>query len=372
MDNTELHYLTYDADEIWSAMIDNYIDAGGDVLYPGDEKEILLRGIQSDIMQVFAGIDNALRMQTLRYAVGEYLDVIGDNRGCTRIEAQKATCAVTLTVQATGVEDAILAGATMTADGENFYAFTEDITLSGQEETLVATIEAIDAGSDGNALLSGTQLALTISKPAVLSVIANEDASGGNDEETDDAYRERIRTSGIGNLVTGTATQYEAKIKSLSSEVLDAYAAKTSTGQVTIYIIAADSETASSLRAALEEQMSARETRPLTDNVRVRLGTEKSYKILGSYTADSSALEITQTMSKVFYEYQQWQDNHLGRAFNPDKLKALMYQAGATYVEFNAETSENPDGTPGAEYQTIAANEYLKGRVSLHLDVTGT
>ena len=73
MDSTELHYVTYDPDAIWKEMMLAYITAGGDVLYPGDEKEMLLRSVQADIVQVFAGVDNALRMQTLRYAVGDYL-----------------------------------------------------------------------------------------------------------------------------------------------------------------------------------------------------------------------------------------------------------------------------------------------------------
>ena len=54
MDNTEIHYLTYDPDEIWNEMITAYVEAGGDVLYPGDEKEMLLRGVQAMITQVFA------------------------------------------------------------------------------------------------------------------------------------------------------------------------------------------------------------------------------------------------------------------------------------------------------------------------------
>ena len=70
MDSTEMHYLTYDPEEIWNGMISAYVDAGGDVLYPGDEKEILLRGVQAIVTQVFAGVDTALRMATLRYAVG--------------------------------------------------------------------------------------------------------------------------------------------------------------------------------------------------------------------------------------------------------------------------------------------------------------
>ena len=80
MDNTEIHYLSYDPEEIWAAMMEAYVDAGGDILYPGDEKEMLLRGVQSIVTQCFAGIDSALRMATLRYAVGDYLDIYGEGR----------------------------------------------------------------------------------------------------------------------------------------------------------------------------------------------------------------------------------------------------------------------------------------------------
>jgi uncharacterized phage protein gp47/JayE len=72
------------------------------VLYPGDEKELLLRGVQAMITQVFAGVDNALRMQTLRYAVGDYLGVLGEQRNCERIQASAATAVVQITFQATG------------------------------------------------------------------------------------------------------------------------------------------------------------------------------------------------------------------------------------------------------------------------------
>ena len=94
MDNTELHYLTYDPDEIWKEMLVNYVQAGGEVMYPGDEKEMLLKGVLADIVQIFAGVDNALRMMTLRYAVGEYLDILGEQRGCPRILASAATATV--------------------------------------------------------------------------------------------------------------------------------------------------------------------------------------------------------------------------------------------------------------------------------------
>ena len=91
MDNTETHYLSYDPDEILKEMIDAYAAAGGGPLWPGDEKELLLQSVLSVIVQAFAGVDNALRMATLRYAVGDYLDIYGEKRNCVRISATKAT-----------------------------------------------------------------------------------------------------------------------------------------------------------------------------------------------------------------------------------------------------------------------------------------
>ena len=32
MDNTEIHYLTYDPEEIWNEMVMAYVEAGGDTI----------------------------------------------------------------------------------------------------------------------------------------------------------------------------------------------------------------------------------------------------------------------------------------------------------------------------------------------------
>jgi uncharacterized phage protein gp47/JayE len=64
---------------------------------------MLLRGVQGIIMQAFAGIDNALRMDTLRYAVGEYLDIYGEKRNCYRIAAAAATSTITAEALLTSV-----------------------------------------------------------------------------------------------------------------------------------------------------------------------------------------------------------------------------------------------------------------------------
>ena len=54
MDASELHYINYDAEATWDEMMRAYVEAGGDILYPGDEKEIL-QAIAADESCIIAG-----------------------------------------------------------------------------------------------------------------------------------------------------------------------------------------------------------------------------------------------------------------------------------------------------------------------------
>ena len=131
MDTSAVHYVSYDPDAIWREMLTAYVDAGGDILYPGNEKEMLLRAVLAIVTQVFAGVDNALRMDTLRYAVGDYLDLYGEKRNCDRIAASAAECTVTIQFSASGKSRTIPAGTALTADGVMFYQLKNDILQNG-------------------------------------------------------------------------------------------------------------------------------------------------------------------------------------------------------------------------------------------------
>ena len=362
MDNTELHYVTYDPDEIWKEMMLAYVEAGGDILYPGDEKEMLLRSVLADIVQVFAGVDNALRMQTLRYAVGEYLDILGELRNCNRIEATVATATVTITTNATGESDTLPAGTAMTADGEQFFLLMEDLALSGYAQTLTAEVQADRVGIAGNGLLAGTQMQLVNANASVASIVAAEDAAGGNDAEDDETYRERIREYGLANVSTGPSMQYEATAESVSSEILDAKALNIGAGRVGVYLILASDTGAAALIQAVEEALSDKTVRPLTDSVSVYQATDIPYMLNVEYICDDSSATMA-AIGAAAEEYQAWQDRTIGRAFNPDRLMAALYQAGATRVIWGAGSAF--DGEDPVEYTEIAENARCKGTITL-------
>lgn len=361
MDNTELHYLTYDPDEIWLAMIQNYVNAGGDILYPGDEKEMLLRSVQADIVQIFAAVDNALRMQTLRYAVGEYLDVLGELRNCPRIEASAATARVKITTNETGQTGVMEAGTAMTSDGEIFYLLTEDLTLNGYKQEFVVEVVADRVGRAGNGLLKGTEMALAITNSAVKSIIVEDDAKGGNEEEEDDVYRERIREYSLASVTTGPERQYEAVAKSVSSEIMDAHAMNAGAGKVTVYVILASDTGEAAILKSILDALSALDVRPLTDQVSVQKATDVPYTLNVQYISDNSSA-TSAAISEAVNEYKEWQDNTIGRAFNPDRLMASIYKAGATRVIWGEGSKFNTDGK--VEYTEITENQRCKGTIT--------
>lgn len=343
-------------------MLYAYVEAGGDILYPGDEKEMLLRSVLADIVQVFAGVDNALRMQTLRYAVGEYLDILGELRNCSRIEATAATTTVSITVNATGESDTLPAGTAMTADGELFFLLEDDLVLSGYAQTLTASVVADRAGSAGNGLLAGTQMQLVNANASVASIVAAQDASGGNDAEDDDTYRERIREYGLSSVSAGPSMQYEATAESVSSEILDAKALNIGAGQVGVYLILASDTGVAALIQAVEDALSDKTVRPLTDSVSVYQATDIPYTLNVEYICDDSSA-TTAAIEEAAADYQSWQDHTIGRAFNPDRLMAALYQAGATRVIWGAGSAF--DGDDPVEYTEIADNARCKGTITL-------
>lgn len=361
--DSETHYLTYDPEKIFDEMQFAFINAGGDVLYPGDEKEMLLRAVQAIFVQGFAGVDHALRMATLRYAVGDYLDLYGEKRGCYRIDAAAATAEVEIKFAESAQAKTIPAGTAVTADGERLYLLTEDVEQTGFASSVQTTVIAAETGSGGNGLLAGQEMQFLVAQSAVTKIICTKDASGGGAREDDDTYRERIRTFGLANITTGPQLQYEAAAKAVSSEILDARAVNGGAGRVNVALLLAGDTGSSAIIAAVAAALNGVSTRPLTDEVTVRLATGIPYTLKVRYKTETGQ-NVSAAIAEAVAAYQKWQDKVIGRAFNPDRLMASIYQAGATRVLWGM-GSEFNGGT--VEYTEIAETAHCKGTITIEV-----
>ena len=152
-----------------------------------------MRAVQAIAVAILSKVDAALCMDTLSYAVRDYLDLYGEKRNCARIQATRATATARISFKNSNVAQTIPAGTELTADGVVLYHLTEDLYQTGYTQTADVAIECSEVGVVGNGLMEGAQMQFISSNAAVLSIYAASDATGGRDEEEDDAYRERIR-----------------------------------------------------------------------------------------------------------------------------------------------------------------------------------
>lgn len=363
----ELHYLTYDPEAMWTQMHRTYLENGGDPLYPGDEKEMLLRGTMAILAQCYAAFDHAARMQTLRYAAGDYLDIIGEKRGIQRIRAVNATGKATVTITR-GTSIYTIAAGTLMTDGARTFETLEAISIPAGSGNSIkeVSIQCTIAGKDGNGMPIGAELHLKEQDARVLSVIVSSLTVGGVDIENDEAYRDRIREGGFFGATTGPKGAYQARALTVSANIVDAGAYKKEPGVVCIALILADGlsqEEKAAIRAEVEDVLSDDATRPLTDTVVVEEAGEVSYLLNIDYQIGASTAEDVLTkLNAAVAEYQEWQDNTVGRMFDPFKLTSLLYNAGATMVKWV--DGSHVDNLPVARHQ-IDSNERLKGIVNL-------
>lgn len=356
-------YMSVDSEELWEQIMLAYMEAGGDMLYPGDEKEMVLRVLQSMLINEAAKTESAIKMTTLRYAEGEYLDIVGENAHCERIQAAKATGKVKITMSATGQSEVIPAGSRLTADGLMYYTTDEAVTASGFAQTAIVGITCETAGEAGNNLTAGTMMQFADSFAVVESVEIYTATAGGNDQEDDETYRERIRLYGMANVTTGPAERYEAAAKAVSAEIIDVSALKIADGQVGVYLLLEDGADAAALIAAVKTALSDRTERPLTDLVTVAAAKENDYTLKVNYSISQTATgDVSGRVLAAVAAYTQWQDFTLGRAFDPDYLVALLYQAGAARISFAAGSVYNGGKV---QYTAVDRDTRSKGTIQL-------
>lgn len=364
MATEDMHYIQYNPDEIWKRIVKTYIEEGGDILYPGDEKEILLRAVLALMVQDFAVVDNALLMDSLSHTMGRYMDIYGEKRDCYRLQAQAAQAVVEITFGVTGVSRVIPAGTELTADGQRIYVTQSAIQQTGYAQVSRVGIAAQETGAAGNGLAEGTSMQFCATNAAVTSIVVTTGASGGRDREDDDNYRERIREYGLASITTGPRQQYEQVAREVSPDVLDARAVHAGPCQVTVYLIIDGDADAEVLKTEVLAALSAETERPMTDLVTIEVAEAVEYVL--NVTCSVSGSISTGTLDDVIKEYQAWQDNEIQRPFNPDKLLAMLYQAGVTRVQWG---EGSHFGGGAVEYTELGENQHCQGVINLTISM---
>ena len=351
-------FVECDSEKIISELVTSFENALGETLQPSDERRIFLNQLAQVIIGLKAEINDTGNQVLLRYSRGAALDAIGELFGVERLVAAYASCTLKFTLSQ-AQDDVIIIpkGTRATPNGNVYFATDRDLIIDAGSIEGEVNATATETGKAHNGF-EEKQIKYIVDNVQFLKSVENTSVSaGGADEESDDSLRERIRLIPESFSTAGCSDGYVYYAKSASADVGDvvAYSPVNDTkltdeekeagaGRVFVYFLKADgtipdaeSEEDKKLIEIVNNAVNAKDKRPLTDLVKVLPPTAETYSIdLDFYISaedDMNATEIRSNVAKAIEEYVAWQGQKIGRDINPDKLRNLILNAGASRLD---------------------------------------
>jgi phage-related baseplate assembly protein len=340
--SNDIQFVEVDSQAIQNQLINDFENAIGETLYPGDERRIFLLQLLQVIVGLKNDINESAKYNLLKYSTGDKLDALGEFYNTPRLAAQKASVTLRFTLSAVqAVDITIPAGTRATPDGQLYFLTNKVLTIIAGQTTGDVTAEASEGGEKYNDFASGQIRALVDPMPYVASVSNIDASSGGSNVEDDNNYRGRIRLAPESFSVAGPEGAYIYWAKTADVNIADISVTSPSPGTVKVTVLMKEGGLPTqACLDAVTAAVSAKDRRPLTDNVTVSAPVQVSFNITLTYyiakerqTEESSIRNAIELSGGAIDQYKAWQYAKLGRAINPDYLRQLMLSAGAFRID---------------------------------------
>lgn len=332
-------------DDVQSEMVSDYEKKYKEVtgksltLRRADPETLKLYAASVQIYHLLLHIDMAGKMDLLKYAYGDFLDNLGALRGVTRLPAYPAKATVRFTLSAVQASVVTIPQGTRVSNGDILYFATDEVAEIPIGQTYVdVPCTCLDDGEVGNGQMAGTLNFLVDSIAYIGSVSNTEETTGGSEIESDDDFADRIYLAPGSYSVAGPTDAYIYHTKSYSSAIGDVEVSSPDACEVEVRFLMADaSMPTAGLIAEVQDYLSAKDKRPLTDQLTVLAPTGQSFDVNVKYYINKSnqdaAVSIQSSVNAAIAEYIAWQTGTIGRDINPSVLTRMIVDAGAKRVE---------------------------------------
>lgn len=296
----------------------------------------------AQIYQAMKYVDIKGKMDTVKYSVGDFLDLLGAFRcGATRNQAAAAVTTIRFTLSAARASVTAIPQGTRIAAGQLFFETSVYTEIPAGDLTADIPATCMTAGETGNGLAPGELKTLVDPVPYVQSVENTSTSSGGTDRESDESFAARIFIAPGKYSTAGSRNGYEYHVQDYSSAIGGVHVSSDqAAGTVDIVFVMTDGSLPSAeMISAMSQHMSAETLRPMNDLVTVHAPAEVKYTVSLTYYINQSdnnrAVAIQQAVSAAVDSYVAWQ-RKIGRDINPSKLLALVMGAGAKRAQITA------------------------------------
>ena len=373
----EIDFIETDAQSIYETFISSLMDACDEALYPGDERRVYGEALVSLFVALYSKFNDSARQSLLRYARGTVLDEIGKRVGVKRLEAESAKAVFRFPVTATQkTAVTIPVGTRITTDGSVYFATTSVGVIPAGGSYVDIEAACTSGGSAHNGYTAG-QISTIVDLIPYVSASNITASSGGNDgepydEDGDERLRERIRLAPSSFSTAGAESSYIYHTLSADPNIVDVAVLSPEAVVVNIYPLMIGGELPNEDTIAKVVSVLADDTRPMTDRVEVIAPTQVEYDIELKYYCERSdeatVVQYVESDGGAITQYVDWQCSKLGktrRHINPEKLRQLIMQTGATRVEITSpvltELEDNEVAKFSGNYTVTHAVEQMRG-----------
>lgn len=311
-------------------------------LQRGDPVTLILYACSVTLFQTLLYVDRAGKQDLLKYSYGGFLDNLAAYKGVTRNPAAAAVVTVRFTLSAVQTSVVSIPAGTRVTSGDGIYFQTDEyaeIAAGSTYTDVVCTCQ--EAGAAGNNLIPG-EINILVDPIAYVDSVSNTDTSnGGADIEDDESLADRIYLAPATYSAAGPEEAYIQRTKSFSSSIGDVAVTTPAPCEVNVYVLLADGSLPSSaLLSEIEDYLSAKQIRPLTDDVTALAPSTSSYNIDFTYyiakSDQAKAATIQAEVAAAVDDYKAWQTRTIGRDVNPSELIRRVITAGAKRCVVNA------------------------------------
>ncbi|WP_103579126.1 baseplate assembly protein [Campylobacter concisus] len=250
-------------------------------LLESDRYSALLETLAYRELLLRARINESVKSMLLPYASGSDLDNVVAIYGIERLQGEKPTAGIELTLSITRDSDTIVPAKSIFRSEKGDTAILKDSVIIKQGE-LKATGKII---LDEFVKVSAVKCELIQTPlPFVLKAKQTSNFTGGAEAESDERLRERAVLSLERFSTAGSAKAYIYQVLSANAKVEEVSVLNGGAGIVNVYLKTSDMSEAT--RQSVEDHLNGEKVRPLTDTVNVKNATIKDITI-------SAQLELT-------------------------------------------------------------------------------
>lgn len=321
----------------------------GKSLFPGQIERLLVNLAVYRESLVRAGIQYAAEQNLVNYAVGTNLDQLGELLATPRLAAAAATVNITFIRDTTSGNLVLPVGTSARQPGSPIiFATTAEHVIPNGNNSATFACTATTTGASGNGFGVGSITQLVNAPASVTSCTNTTVSSGGSNEETDTAYRARVKLAPNRFSVAGSKGAYQFYALSADSTIIDvAVVGPEDRGgadpvTVQVYPLTSDGLPSAGVLSAVETALNLDTVRPLTDIVEVDAPTEVNYNITASITAytDADQSDLIAALSAAATAYAAEQAAGLGRDIIRSQIIAALSVEGVYSVTLISPASD--------------------------------